>query len=117
MNKIEMGKQYRDSNGGNIEILSTSKNGPYPVVAMINGDSICVYAADGRFFRGKTNDNDLIEVGRYDDFKEDDPVKNVSGGRYHFSHVDSAGTPFMFAQGKTSWTTSSKIYVGDVTKC
>ena len=110
MNKIEMGKKYRDSNGGDIEILSTSKNGPYPVVAMINGNTICFYAADGKFFRGKTNDNDLFEVGRYDndlfevgrydDFKEDDPVKNVSGSRYHFSHVDSEGTPFMFAQGK-----------------
>lgn len=115
--KIDINKKYRTRAGNSVTILSTTaKISGFPVIALIlredDSESVECFTKNGRYYYSAdcgANNNDLLEVNLFDDFKVDDPVlvrdcEQDLWSRGHFAGVNSDGLPMAFKGGCTSYT-------------
>jgi len=92
--------------GGNVSVVGKYLN------PISNFWVIIYHNNDGRYSSSTSQytDWDLIEVGKYDHLKKDDPVvcyneDHPDKPQYrYFSHVNSNGRPCTFLHGATSWS-------------
>lgn len=108
---IDMNKKYHTRSGYAATVLTTTRIGSQPVVALVHidgKDHIITYSEEGYFSDTRVSLQDLIEVRLYWDFKIDEPVmvRNIDGRweKRHFAGVSEAGLPLIFTNGMTSWT-------------
>lgn len=110
---IDINKQYKTRNGNPVRILCTDrKTMTFTVVGFIYMDGTEIpssWTAKGNHWANEQiNDNDLIEVSQYNDFKVDDlcVVKCHKYGIEFFRYFSKEinGLPYCFRDGKTSYT-------------
>ena len=106
---IEMGKKYRYRKGGKAIILTTSRpDSEWTVVSMSEVGRLTTHYPDGKTAQFRDDDDDLVEIIPFADFKKDDPVlvrhpDESSWARRHFSHAKD-GMAWCYVDGKTSWS-------------
>lgn len=111
---IDINKKYKTRAGNPVRIYATDGNSWDPVHGAVKdreGWKIKSWKESGAFLYGEISDNDLMEVGPYDDLKIDDKVmvKDDSDAMWkkrHFAGIGADGKPLVFRSGGTSWSNS-----------
>lgn len=112
--RLEVGKTYIDNEGYKVKVVAYEPEIllDLPYIAVVLLPSLFRwYAEDGiSTYKGAR----LREMNEWEDFKKDDPVMIRSPGsdwsKRYFSHV-RGGFPYVFMEGKTSWTARDTILV------
>ena len=66
MNKFSLksahpGKEIITRSGKNVEILLTKRDSKdFPIVAILNNKEVLLYTIEGKFYKDKDSDNDLL---------------------------------------------------------
>lgn len=114
MNKIDINKKYKTRLGFPVRIYSIDAGGEYPVHAAYFYEDEWImesFTNNGRYAVGHTdNDEDLIEIGKYDHIKIDDQVVAWDHVGYnnktrcHFGGINEDAKILTWGNGKTSFT-------------
>jgi len=127
MNKIDITKQYKTLSGLPARIYAVDGGGNYPVHGAIYNLETNTWRQETwsndlkyRIEEDENNSNyDLVEVGKYDDFKIDDNVIVWCNGRVnekikgHFAGLTDDGKPKVWGMGRTSFTSDGYFEVAD----
>jgi hypothetical protein len=117
MNEICIDKKYKTRDGRDVDVIAIRKQLHHAVIGIV-GDSpeVDVWTITGNFHQDGTESiYDLIEVNPYADFKVDDKVLvSTKGTNYwikrYFAELNCYGSPLVFINGKTSYTTNKTTY-------
>jgi len=118
--KIRKDKKYKTRLGLDVIIYKIWEEQNVIHGAALSGklNPVCTLEWDlnGSVFTSSENDNDIIEISPYADFKIDDKVlvwENSSicpvKRRGHFSGMDEDGRPTIWDFGRTSFTETNRV--------